>query len=69
MNTTTVHKFTRLHPQKGVRVTAERMATLQFIAKAKGKIIPGTGRDVDSVFVDADGQANISIQPLSRLQS
>jgi hypothetical protein len=50
---------------KGEGVIAPRMGTRQCVDMAKGKIIAGTEREIDSSMVDGNGQADIKIQPLA----
>ena len=64
MNTKTeVFQFTVRDHKTGETRTAAHMATKTFIEAAKGFIIEGSRRAVDSSLVDKDGKADIGVQP------
>jgi hypothetical protein len=62
-NKTEVFQFTVRDHKSGETKTAAHMATKSFIEAAKGLIIEGSRRAIDSALVDKDGKADISVQP------
>ena len=60
-----VYQFKVWDQTKGEGVIAPRMGTRQCVDMAKGKIIIGTEREIDSSMIDGNGQADIKIQPLT----
>jgi hypothetical protein len=63
MNKTEVFQFTVRDHKTGTTKTAAHMATRTFIEAAKGLIIEGSRRAVDSSLVDNSGKADASVQP------
>jgi hypothetical protein len=63
MSKTEVFQFTvRDHHADSPKVGAH-MATRRFIEMAKGTVVEGSRREIDSSLVDKDGKADISVQP------
>jgi hypothetical protein len=58
-----VFQFTVRDHKSGTTKTAAHMATKSFIENAKGTIIEGSRRAVDSSLVDESGKADGSVQP------
>jgi hypothetical protein len=58
-----VYQFEVWDGQTGRNVKAMRMATRECIKKARGTVIERTEREVDASMVNAEGLADISIQP------
>jgi len=65
MSKVKVYKFRLWVQAAGRKQVAPHMATQEFIIKARGEIIEGTGREVEGSFVDDNGQADIAIQPVA----
>ena len=63
MNKTEVFQFTVWDHQAGSAKVAAHMATRGFIEMAKGTIVEGSRREIDSSLVDENGKADISVQP------
>ncbi|HTW36340.1 MAG TPA: hypothetical protein VMD53_17090 [Rhizomicrobium sp.] len=58
-----VYQFEVRDHATGAMKLAAHMATRAFIETAKGTIVEGSRRAVDSALVDANGKADISVQP------
>lgn len=63
MSKTEVFQFTVWDHRSGATKVAAHMATRGFIKMAKGTIVEGSRREIDSSLVDQDGKADISVQP------
>jgi hypothetical protein len=63
MSKTEVFQFEAWDQAAGATKTAAHMATREFIQMAKGAIIEGSGREIDSSLIDGNGKADISVQP------
>jgi hypothetical protein len=62
MSKTEVYQF-EVRDHAGATKLAAHMATREFIEAAKGTIVEGSRRAVDSALFDGNGKADISIQP------
>jgi hypothetical protein len=63
MSKTEVYEFEVKDHATGTTKLAAHMATQEFIKAAKGTIVEGSRRAVDSTLVDANGKADASVQP------
>ena len=63
MSKTEVYQFEVWDHATGTTKLAAHMATREFIEAAKGTIVEGSRRAVDSALVDANGKADSSVQP------
>ncbi len=63
MSKTEVFQFEVWDHSAGAPKLAAHMATREFIEAAKGTIVEGSRRAVDSALVDRNGKADISVQP------
>ena len=63
MSKTEVYQFEVRDHVAGTTKLAAHMATREFIEAAKGTIVEGSRRAVDSALVDKSGKADISVQP------
>jgi hypothetical protein len=64
MSKVKVYKFEVWNQATGMNKVALRMATRECIAMARGRIIEGTEREINSSLLNENGQADISIQPI-----
>jgi hypothetical protein len=63
MSKTEVFQFTVWDHQAGSAKLVAHMATRRFIDMAKGTIVEGSRREIDSSLVDENGKADIGVQP------
>jgi hypothetical protein len=63
MNKIEVFQFEVRDHATGATKIAAHMATRDFIKTAKGAIVEGSGREVESSLVDENGKADIRVQP------
>jgi hypothetical protein len=63
MSKTEVYQFEVRDHATGTTKLAVHMATREFIEAAKGTIVEGSRRAVDSTLVDSNGKADASVQP------
>jgi hypothetical protein len=63
MSKVKIYKFKVWDNDAGENKIAPRMATREFVAKARGEVMEGTEREIDSSLLDENMQAPINIQP------
>ena len=63
MNKIKVYQWQKWDQSTGREQTAPRMATRAFIRMARGEPVEKTEMEIDASLLDANGQADISVQP------
>lgn len=63
MSKAEIFQFAVWDHQAGSTKVAAHLATRRFIEMARGTIVEGSRREIDSSLVDENGKADSSVQP------